>query len=200
LLEVPFGGSSKPTGFRIAEYNDTSAWYLPDSGYNVSFGESKELLDGLCIEVIWLDERTRVQEWFVPWSQYGKGGVARGRRGGSVELALILGYNDADGDLQPEEFPDRLRWKNLCDPWCGQLIDTYGDLFVPFLAPDTSATLRPGLAHGPAGGKSVITEYFTLKGQRLSPRSRGATRVPCVLAQRDVLRGGEARITRLVCP
>jgi hypothetical protein len=86
----------------------------------------------LAIEVVTIDATRKAQEWFIPWSVYGVGGILGGTPATGTKLALVLGYNDSDSDQAGET--DGLRWKNLCDPWCGQTVDTYGDLEVSGVA------------------------------------------------------------------
>jgi hypothetical protein len=161
-VQVPCGGDTLPAGFEFNYYDDLT-WVILDNNV-VLFSESKERYDGLCVEVLRMSETVKCQEWFIPWNVYGVGGTG-GMPAAGRQLALVLGYNDSDND-QPGE-TDALRWKNLCDPWCGQTIDTYGDLEISGISlGQTSARRRMNAAM--AGERETPgAAMFTLRGERV---------------------------------
>jgi len=84
--------------------------------------------EGVLIEILWIDQMRKVQEWFIPWSALHLNGVpCAGKR-----LALASGYNDVDYDNTAA--PDMLRWRtegifisakndSMPDPWGDLKID-----------------------------------------------------------------------------
>ena len=111
--------NERPTGFKRAL---SDPWDFHGSYY--TFEEAKSRF-GIQIENIKTDYFYKVQEWFIPWSEYG-GGLP-GEPEAGTRLAFTAGFNDRD---EGEHFPpgvnssggsvkasNALRWIGKTDPW-----------------------------------------------------------------------------------
>jgi hypothetical protein len=198
LIEVAVGGASSPTGFEFNYYDDET-WTILEENF-VSFAEADSLYDGLAVEVVLGGiPGERRQEWFIPWSVYGVGGIPGGSPEVGATLALSLGYNDSDAD-QPSE-NDYLRWKKEAHPFFyWRNIETYGgDLEISGISfGETSVRMPRSVTAHRAPRQIVGTEYFTLKGERLPGYNRYRTGVAGVLIMREAGTGREMTVRRAV--
>jgi hypothetical protein len=109
----------RPTGFKRAL---SDPWDFNGTYY--TFEDARNLF-GIQIENLKTDYYYKVQEWFIPWSEYG-GGLA-GEPEAGTRLAFTAGFNDRD---EGEHFPpgvtssggsvnasNALRWIGKTDPW-----------------------------------------------------------------------------------
>ena len=111
--------AERPDGFKRAL---SDPWDFYGTFYTFEEAQSRF---GIQIENIKTDYFYKVQEWFIPWSEYG-GGLA-GEPAAGTRLAFTVGYNDRD---EGEHFPpgvnssgasvkasNALRWIGATDPW-----------------------------------------------------------------------------------
>ncbi|MFO7670386.1 MAG: hypothetical protein R6W31_12060 [Bacteroidales bacterium] len=111
--------NDRPTGFKRAL---SDPWDFNGTYYTFEDAQSQF---GIQIENIKTDYYYKVQEWFIPWSEYG-GGMA-GEPDAGTRLAFTAGFNDRD---EGEHFPpgvtssggsvngsNALRWIGKTDPW-----------------------------------------------------------------------------------
>jgi len=119
-FQVWMGASAPPTGCRMAYY-DENLWSWQTIGLD---WVQLSVLHGIDIDIISIDATRKAQEWFFPWSKFGKG-LAQGTMLDGLKLAFSGGYNDKDGDNTD---PDCLRWLGK-DPWAGDA-NYWGDFVI----------------------------------------------------------------------
>lgn len=71
---------------------------------------------GIEVDHAVIDKYTKAQEWFIPWSEVGNGGMAREPAAG-VRIGFSPGYNDRDHGEQLVGQSDGLRWIGASSPW-----------------------------------------------------------------------------------
>ena len=111
--------NNRPEGFKRAL---SDPWDFNGTFYTFENAQSQF---GIQIENIKTDYYYKVQEWFIPWSEYGEGMAGEPEAGS--RLAFTAGFNDRD---EGEHFPpgvtssggsvkasNALRWIGRTDPW-----------------------------------------------------------------------------------
>lgn len=133
-LSVGFGDTQIPYLFKHSQYDPAA---LDIVRKDISFTQAASALGGMAFEISRLDTTTKAQEWFIPWSQVGDGGLDKTPAEGML-LAFAGGYNDRDSvDMNLRH---RVRWKNRADPYTrdpltGAPVDGWGDLQLgPYMA------------------------------------------------------------------
>jgi len=106
-------------------YNFYNQQYLDFQWNTFSFTQVRDLY-GLLFENVIVAENRRDQEWFIPWSQWGVGGVDPQQFSDNLsaptKLAFAGGYNDVD-TLEGTSM-NSLRWINGADPFAGYVQPT----------------------------------------------------------------------------
>lgn len=108
-IQYQFGSATTKDRFSFNRADPLTADLIIDR--NVTFADAKANYDGLTGEAVTLNDFTKAQEWFIPWSYVGNGGIPTPNPGTS--FAFTVGYNDADGGATDM---DCLRWRNAADP------------------------------------------------------------------------------------
>ncbi len=162
-FQVFMGATEAPRTFRYSYYDD-NIWTW--STVHLAW-DNAEALYGFEAEILQVDATTKAQEWFFPWTFFGKG-IETGVDLNGKKVGFAGGYNDMDGDNIE---PDKLRWPNGKDPWASdaQTVNYWGDILLP----DLTAVREggPALTRQPretVGGQPVSVDYFSLAGEKLS--------------------------------
>jgi hypothetical protein len=160
-FQVFMGANSVPTTFRLAFYDDALwSWTTQEQ---LTFTTAKSTY-GIDIEVVEVDATHKTQEWFIPWTTFGKG-LQVGTALANQTYAFAGGWNDVDGDSPTS---DKLRWPNGKDPWMGD--DNYwGDMLLPadMGAVEAMPVAQPRRVAAARSAGPVQSEYYSLKGERL---------------------------------
>jgi hypothetical protein len=193
-FQVFMGGSSVPAEFKLQHYDD-ALWSW--TGVALTWANA-EVIYGFRTEIIDVDATHKTQEWFFPWNFFGKG-IPVGTPLGGKLFAFSGGYNDMDGD---NASPDCVRWLET-DPWDGEQ-NRWGDLQL-------DATLggaeHVGINDLPDAGARVTstasvksTQFFTLKGEKLTEAAVRTLPAHTIVVKRHVLSDGTSRseMTRIV--
>jgi len=155
------------------------------------------------IDCITVGGTEKVQEWFIPWTEWGVGGFPEMPAAGTM-FAINLGYNDRDAD--DAESYNSLGWPNTSDPWqapcetAGEVTgvcDNYGDIEImaDFLDENASAAApvrqAPARTASPAASKAGL---YSLTGKRLGQHDAARSlvirqdnvrmAVPCIISGR----------------
>jgi hypothetical protein len=154
---IPIGGDSTPVINGLNYWNSNRPAFINTILYMNTASQK--------IEVIRLDSNTRVLEMFVPWADFGMGGVTGPVQEGA-QFAISGGYNDIDSTTLAANC---LRILHNGDPY--QTAQNYwADLE---LGPEISAALS-GIKCTPrlrasrlAPGKINKSEYFTFAGRKI---------------------------------
>lgn len=163
-FQLFMGGAEVPGTFRYSYYDDNLwTWTTADLAWNAA-----SALYGFEAEIVAVDATTKAQEWFFPWTFFGKG-LEAGTDLNGMKVGFAGGYNDMDGDNTQ---PDKLRWPNGKDPWASdaRTVNYWGDILLP----DVATAVRDGreaLTGQPrsaVGGMVVKVDYFSLAGEKLS--------------------------------
>ncbi len=108
--QVAFGETVPPAVFRRSF---ADPWDMNYSALTIEEGKQRH---GIEIDHAVIDKFTRAQEWFIPWSEAGNGGLPEEPPMGA-RLGFSPGYNDHDpGDYLPGR-SDQLRWLGGVSPW-----------------------------------------------------------------------------------
>jgi hypothetical protein len=140
------------------------------------------------IKLVKLDSMTREVEMFIPWANFGNGGVSGGMGPLGTQYAISGGYNDADSGI----FKGSLRVLHNGDPY--ETDQNYwadlelGPTIDGFAVGMKSAQSRRGPAF--AAGKIVKSEYFTLAGRKIEKPAIGRCQYH-TLIRRDRLDNGK---------
>ena len=166
-LQVAMGNTAKVSSFNFRKYDAVDMLTMTNN--NVPFGSGiigDCNYDSINCEIITVSATRKIQEWYIPWSQWlGEGGAmpAVGTR-----LAFIAGYNDQDGDAAGQT--KSLRWREHCDPYCGisKGLPTWGEVEVgDFLDPADVGVLKP-MVKNQRNSVAGQAEYFTVRGEKIS--------------------------------
>jgi hypothetical protein len=193
-------------------YDEVLGWVGMESlgGLNViSLEDAQEKYDGMGMEIIEVDGTTRIQEWFIPWSQLGNIDVTNLPAEGKL-IGFAGGYNDKD-DAAAEQ-PSKLRWTKY-DPWSQgprenpddprSPVVTVGACECPehsimgwghiLLTKETigvngffSSTTRN--AH--FNSDVVTTGYYTLQGKKIPAKLLSNYSANAIVIERHLLRNG----------
>jgi len=178
---IPVGGSSAPTTIGLNYYDNTqTAWSLTTVDLTT---------DPQKIKLVKLDSVTRVIEMFIPWANYGVGGVSGGMGPVGTQFAISGGYNDADYG----SFNGCIRILHNGDPWESDQ-NYWGDLELgPMLGGETKIKSVHQSQHGSSvvAAKIVKTEYFTLAGRKIETLAIGSKNQYRTLIRRDRLDNGK---------
>lgn len=170
-LQYQFGAAGVKDRFSYNRVNQSNGEMEIDR--DVTFADAKANYNGLTGEVFRLTDDTKAQEWFIPWSHVGNGGIPSPNPG--TRFAFSCGYNDADGGATDM---DCLRWRNAGDPTKRTMdlatgstehvpVEAWGDIEV---SGDPIAEV--GVVHAPvrhsAGTGPVRAEYTDLHGRRIA--------------------------------
>ncbi len=129
-IQVAFGRHRLPT-FLKRSFADP--W---DMTYRVTSMSGARKYHGIIIRFVRVDPRTRVQEWFLPWSEIGSLGELTEEPAVGVRLAFAASYNDTDDSRAGVK---RLLWVDNTSPWRSSAADGeaprgWGDIEIgPFL-------------------------------------------------------------------
>jgi hypothetical protein len=194
-FQVFMGGNTTPTTFRFASYDNALwSWTLQD---DLTFADAKNTY-GFDIEVVQVDATHKVQEWFVPWTSFGNGGVTAGTALANKLFAFAGGYNDMDGDLTE---PQCLRWPNGKDPWIGDQ-NYWGDMLLPA----DIGVVEPMAVHPsrhaarPYGSSKLLrAECYTLRGRKLPAHAAGRATAAGMTVRR-LLRSDGSAVASVVPP
>ncbi len=195
-IQYQFGSATVKDRFSFNRVDPATADLIIDR--DVTFADAKANYDGLTGEAVTLNDYTKAQEWFIPWSYVGNGGISIPNPG--TLFAFTVGYNDADGGATDM---DCLRWRNAADPTkriqdlsTGQtehvptepwgdiqvLADPVGDAAIHF----TPSARRPNRADIVSVGR------FDLRGARVGGENAGAT-AAAIHIERMQLKNGTTR-------
>ena len=126
-FQVAIGGAGQPP---LVMRNLAEPW---DFNSNRLTPEEAKSRYGIEVRTVKLDRFTRVQEWFIPWSELGM----EGPPSAGTRLGFAPGYNDRDpGESTSKE----LRWIGKTSPWAhgvanGKAPRGWGDIEIgPMLA------------------------------------------------------------------
>jgi hypothetical protein len=154
---IPMGGDSTPTIIGLNNYDSNQiAWV--NNTLDLTTASQK-------IKIVKLDSMTRVLEMFIPWANFGIGGVS-GMGPVGTQYAISGGYNDADSG----NFKGCLRILHMGDPYESDQ-NYWATLELgPQIAGEVtgikSAQSRRGLSF--ASLKIVKSDYYTLTGRKIS--------------------------------
>jgi len=193
--QVWMGSAALPTTFAFNYYDNL---FFTWSQNTVSFDQASLHYDGMKMEIIIEDNTNKVQEWFIPWSWVGTGGIS-GPINQGKRFAFTGGYNDMDGDGSSV---GEIRWKNI-DPFGGgnsleEHAASWGDLEA---AEDLQTGIYAPLQRSTRlKSASVGTkEFFNLKGERIRRRSHNdgyESRFTGITIERSTLQDGNSLIQK----
>lgn len=172
--------SPQPESFRYGFYNE-AMWEWQDT--IVTATEAQTNYDGMSFESLSTAENRGTQEWFIPWTQVGVGGI-EGEFQVGQQFAFAGGCHDMDA-TEGDQIGS-LRWRNKVNPFSGAqgtegFLNPWGDIELAEAtagavtdAAHPQNTKAPLGANRPEGQASV----FTLDGRRTaangtSNRTRG---------------------------
>jgi hypothetical protein len=187
-------GVTVPNRFGFNYYDDL---YFTWSYNSVQFNQAAVLYNGMAMEVVSVDATTKSQEWFVPWSHVGTGGIS-GTITAGTQFGWTGGYNDRDGDGAAEA--DCLRWTNGYDPFTSddaQALASWGDMEAAEDITISTPTLRSAAQSIRDGAKVVSTQYFTLRGELLPSADLSQISGHSMILQRKVLSNGQVISNRI---
>lgn len=188
-VQVWMGSTALPTTFRYSYYDEL---YWDWSRNEVEFATAATTYNGMAMEVVKVDDTHKTQEWFIPWSQVGVGGVSGAKTAGT-RFGFSGGYNDMDGE---DGEVKSLRWK-LYDPFAGaeNALASWGDLE---LEKDIALGVAPKARNlgRQLTGKITATQYFTLKGQRIAAPTAQYVGNATMVVERAIVDG--KAVSRLV--
>jgi hypothetical protein len=108
--QVAFGDSAPPVSYKR---NCPAPW---DMNYEMLTLAQGAAQFGMQVDVTTVDKYRRAQEWFIPWSEVGNGGLSAEPASGT-RIAFSPGYNDTDpGEYMPGT-SGALRWVGRSSPW-----------------------------------------------------------------------------------
>jgi len=166
-FQVWMGASASPTGCRMAYY-DEILWSWQTIG--LTWNELSVLYK-IEIDVINIDATHKAQEWFFPWTAYGKG-LAIGTNLDGMKLGISGGYNDKDGD---NANPDCLRWLGK-DPWSGT-VNYWGDFVlqsgIGAVDTNTSAINQRSFFSTRFNTVNRPSDFYTLQGKKVATGTIG---------------------------
>jgi hypothetical protein len=165
--QIWMGGTVAPTGLYY-QYYDNSLWSW--GAHPVTWAEAAAQYN-LHVEVVTVDATHKVQEWFIPWTNFGNGGFPVGTAIAGKRVGFSGGYNDKDGDNAVE---DKLRFTGK-DPWSTVITDAWGDMLIPSdvgpVEAYSTGVIKSTNARGVSASRVVATEYYSLSGSRIAPES-----------------------------
>lgn len=187
-IQVWMGSTTLPTTFRYSYYDET---YWDWSRNEVEFATAATTYNGMAMEVVKKDDTHKTQEWFIPWSQVGVGGVSGAPTAGT-RFGFSGGYNDMDGEGGAVK---SLRWKQY-DPFsdAANAMASWGDLE---LEPNSAARQMHRAPLGRPAANVTSTQYFTLNGQKVRKGSLGMLRGAAGLIERSALADGTVTARRV---
>ncbi len=161
-IQIPFigQGGAKPDKFDFLRANhDLGGWETsPDYWMVLSRGVSIATFGseyGIYLQVAYKTNTRKMQEWVIPWEEWGGDANGRGRGFGRLpnegdRLAVTFGYNDMDPNLDKKS--SAIRWRNRKDPWIkevgdcdnGLTRDAWGDIQFAKLLNDALTTAGKG--------------------------------------------------------
>lgn len=200
-IQYQFGATTSKDRFSFNRVDPATGEMIIDR--DVTFADAKVNYDGLTGEAVSVNDYTKAQEWFIPWTYVGNGGVPTPNPG--TYFAFTVGYNDADGGATDM---DCLRWRNAADPtkrvqdWStGQAehvpTESWGDIQV--LAEEVAdAGVRFHTRRTPLIDRDVAAlRLFDLRGCRIAADAVLRARANGVVIERVTLENGsrQANVT-----
>ena len=186
--QVWMGATALPTTFMLNYYDDL---YWTWSYNEVEFSAAAARFDGMSMKVVSLDANTKAQEWFIPWSWVGTGGISNLAQG--TKIGFSGGYNDMDGDGAEVKC---LRWQRY-DPFAGgdeegqisnNALDSWGDMVI--VEEITVGTTLPTAGRVIDNARVVERGLYTLDGQRIAASNAASVRNHSMVIERSVLTDG----------
>jgi hypothetical protein len=163
---VSVGNTRTYDDFRVSYYDD-ALWSWTDNW--PTFSEALATYGGMAFDFVTVSATRKAQEWFMPWSWAGNGGIPAGQPAEGKMMALAGGCHDMD--MAQNDTICSLKWKNGANPWVAG--DNWGDLEVgPMLSPGSTVASAPGIRQSPTF--TAPRSFYTLTGRRLRGRPVGA--------------------------
>jgi hypothetical protein len=124
--QVAFGKWTPP---EFLKRNFADPW---DFAYSLPTLADARKHQGIRIRFVKVDPLTRVQEWFLPWSEIGRSGDVASEPAVGTRFAFAPGYNDSDPG---EGTTKQLRWIDHTSPWAcsatrGEAPRGWGDIEI----------------------------------------------------------------------
>lgn len=148
----------------------------------------------IVVKVAKIDESSRHMEMFIPWANLniGEAQIETDRR-----IGFCVGYNDRDdaGDLEAA-----LRLKNNADPYGGKTVNGVEEDFsqrilhwgeIVFTQGVTTGVKHaPSAKNGTLQAPVVSSEFYTLRGEKISAKAMADIGSHSIVVQRSVLKNG----------
>jgi hypothetical protein len=184
-FQIWMGALMSPRSMLYSTYDPISSTWTQIIWHKIymSIDSLSSLFPGLTIEVYNFDSIHKGLEMYLPWRYIGTNGLANGDSLANRRFAFTTGYNDEDSIATVN--PKRMYWKTMTP---NESTAYWGDIQI---ASDVGpvAVHKPLLSHPSINTKIVRTEFFNLKGERIT---KGILRVRnSVVIERDFLANGK---------
>ncbi len=202
-LQQPFARLAPPETISRNHVADTGSGLTVIYERSITSSDLKSRF-GIKRDIIIINDRTRAQEWFIPYEQIGgNGGISFPMPGSerNGKIAFSFGYNDVDFLREDDaDTWDPLRWRNASSPFkeVGKYnytshqslvpAEPWGDIrFVEQSVSVRNTRTRPSI-RTPLGG--VPAERYDIRGRKI-PTSSPITGRGAVLLRKKLPNGSE---------
>lgn len=176
-LLVPCGGTIPAASFVYCYYNDIDSTLT-----GLSFALKDPALGGLAMEVVSIDSVHKIQEWLIPWSQWGvTDSIATG-----MKFGFTISYNDFDSGEVYDGFNcvNSMDWIQLCTPYCLPDASLWGDIELGA----GPIAVKPFAQNKiDCSRNAVRTDLYTVRGEKVS----GAAKASGLVVKRQAVVNGK---------